>query len=103
MVMRNTLVCVAVLAACLTRLSAQPPSEAIRPFSIRIPDAALADLKARLATARIPEPLQGDGWTRGNDIGYLRQLVAYWRTGFDWRAQERRSTSSNSSPPPLMA
>ncbi len=37
MVMRNTLVCVAVLAACLTRLSAQPPSEAIRPFSIRIP------------------------------------------------------------------
>ena len=90
MVMRNTLICVAMLAAGPTRLSAQPPSEAIRPFSIRIPDAALADLKARLATARIPEPLQGDGWTHGTDIGYLRQLVAYWRTGFDWRAQERR-------------
>ena len=89
--MRNTLIFVAVLAAGLTSVSAQqPPSEAIRPFSIRIPDATLADLKARLAIARIAEPLQGDGWTHGTDIGYLRRLVAYWRTGFDWRAQERR-------------
>ena len=74
-----------------TTIAAQPqPSESIRPFRIRIPDAAVTDLKARLAAARLPEPLQGDGWTHGTDIGYLRQLVAYWRNGFDWRAQERR-------------
>src|SRR5690606_11276208 len=24
----------------------------------------------------------------GTDVGYLRELVAYWHTGFDWRAQE---------------
>lgn len=66
------------------------PSEPIKPFTIRIPDAVLTDLKTRLAAARLPEPLQGDGWTHGTDIGYLRQLVAYWRNGFDWRAQERR-------------
>ena len=79
------------LIVVTARLSAQPqPSESIRPFTIRIPDAALTDLKARLAAARLPEPLQGDGWTHGTDIGYLRQLVAYWRNGFDWRAQERR-------------
>jgi pimeloyl-ACP methyl ester carboxylesterase len=74
-----------------TTLSAQPQSsESIRPFTIRIPDSALTDLKTRLAATRFPEPLQGDGWTHGTDIGYLRQLVAYWRNGFDWRAQERR-------------
>ena len=61
----------------------------IRPFTIHVPDAVLADLKARLARPRFPEPLQGDGWTYGTDIAYLKQLVAYWRDRFDWRAQER--------------
>lgn len=80
----------ALLAAPLAA-SAQPAAaDAVRPFTIRIPDAALTDLKARLANARIPEPLQGDGWTHGTDIRYLRQLVDYWRKGFDWRAQERQ-------------
>ena len=88
--MRNVLLCVAAFAASLTPLSAQPSSDAIRPFTIRIPDAALSDLKARLERARFLEPLQGDGWTHGTDIRYLRELVRYWRIGFDWRAQERR-------------
>ena len=61
----------------------------IRPFTIRVPDAVLADLKARLENPRIPDALQGDGWTYGTDIAYLKQLVAYWRDRFDWRAQER--------------
>jgi hypothetical protein len=90
--MRRTLIVALALAAGVTNLAAQQQTsaEAIRPFTIRIPNAALTDLQNRLATARIPEPLQGDGWTHGTDIAYLRQLVAYWRKGFDWRAQERR-------------
>ncbi len=63
---------------------------AITPFTIQVPDAVLADLKARLALARIPEPLQGSGWQLGTDTAYLRELVTYWRDRFDWRAQERR-------------
>ena len=51
----------------------------IRPFTINIPDAVLADLKTRLRNARFPEPLQGDGWALGTDIRYLKELVAYWR------------------------
>ena len=50
----------------------QGADTAIRPFTIRVPDAVLADLKARLANARFPDPLQGDGWTYGADIGYVR-------------------------------
>jgi pimeloyl-ACP methyl ester carboxylesterase len=68
-----------------------PPSSdtAIRPFTIHVPDAVLADLKARLRNPRIPEALQGDGWTYGTDVAYLKELVSYWRDRFDWRAQER--------------
>jgi pimeloyl-ACP methyl ester carboxylesterase len=79
-----------VIVASAGLFAQSQPSEPIKPFTIRIPDAVLTDLKTRLAAARLPEPLQGDGWTHGTDIGYLRQLVAYWRNGFDWRAQERR-------------
>src|SRR4026208_2262739 len=74
---------------CSTVTGAQERTE-IQPFTIRVADSVIADLRARLATARIPEPLQGDGWTHGTDIRYLRELVAYWRDRFDWRAQERR-------------
>jgi hypothetical protein len=66
--MRNALLLVAIFAASLTPLSAQPSSDAIKPFGIRIPDAALSDLKARLETPRFPEPLQGDGWTQGTRL-----------------------------------
>ena len=80
------------LAAVPVVCGAQPSQEgdtAIRPFTIFVPDAVLADLKARLAIARFPDSLQGDGWIHGTDIGYVKQLVAYWRDRFDWRAQER--------------
>jgi len=88
--MRRFLILASVIVASATTSAQAPSSEAIRPFMIRIPDAVLTDLKARLAMTRLPEPLQGDGWAHGTDIAYLRQLVAYWRNSFDWRAQERR-------------
>src|SRR5215470_17787762 len=72
--------------------NAQPAAgadTAVRPFTIKIADAVLADLKARLKNPRVPESLNGDGWTYGTDTAYLKQLVAYWRDRFDWRAQER--------------
>src|SRR5215469_17813255 len=35
------------------------------------------------------DPLPYPGWAAGADIGYLKELVAYWAGSFDWRAQER--------------
>jgi pimeloyl-ACP methyl ester carboxylesterase len=67
-----------------------PDDESVRPFTIQISDAVLADLKSRLANPRIPDPLQGDGWALGTDVRYLRELITYWRERFDWRAAERR-------------
>jgi pimeloyl-ACP methyl ester carboxylesterase len=61
-----------------------------RPFTVDIPDTVLDDLRVRLAKTQWPEPLPYPGWASGVDLGYLRELMGYWATTFDWRAQERR-------------
>ena len=60
----------------------------IRPFKIEIPQADLDDLRERLARTRWPAQLPGGGWRRGVPVAYLKGLAAYWRDGYDWRAQE---------------
>jgi pimeloyl-ACP methyl ester carboxylesterase len=72
------------------RAAAQSSSTAVVPYAIHVNDAVLADLKDRLARARLPGELPGAGWDYGMNLGYLKELVAYWRGKFDWRAQERR-------------
>jgi microsomal epoxide hydrolase len=59
-----------------------------RPFSINVPQSTLADLKARLANTRWPEPIPGVGWDYGADVAYIRELCDYWRTAYDWRKHE---------------
>ena len=59
-------------------------------FSVRVPDEVLDDLRARLSNTRWPEALPYAGWSSGVDLAYLRELVDYWATSFDWRTQERR-------------
>lgn len=65
-------------------------SEVITTTTLRIPDEAIADLRERLARTRFPDQAPGPAWAYGTDLGYMRQLVEYWRAGFDWRAQEAR-------------
>ncbi len=62
----------------------------MRPFRIEIPQAALDDLRRRLADTRWPSELPGVGWARGVPLDYLRELADYWRTIYDWRAAEAR-------------
>jgi microsomal epoxide hydrolase len=63
---------------------------AIVPFKIQVPNAVLADLKGRLTKARYPDEIEGAGWRYGANLAYMKELVAYWRDRYDWRAQERR-------------
>jgi pimeloyl-ACP methyl ester carboxylesterase len=58
-------------------------------FSLAISDAAIADLKTRLALTRFPDAAPGEPWAFGASVDYMRELVAYWKDDFDWRAQER--------------
>ncbi len=68
-------------------------SEAITPFRIEIPQEQLDDLRARLDGAHWPAPLPGDDWDTGVPTHWLRELVEYWRTGYDWRAAEAQLNS----------
>jgi pimeloyl-ACP methyl ester carboxylesterase len=61
----------------------------IRPFVIDVPQGVLDDLSARLGRTRWPDEVEDAGWDYGANLAYLRALVEYWRTRFDWRAEER--------------
>lgn len=59
-----------------------------RPFEIHIGEPLLADLAVRLAATRLPPEQGPPGWDAGASPVYLRELLEYWRTRYDWRAQE---------------
>lgn len=64
--------------------------EALRPFTIAVPDAELEDLARRLENTRWPDELPDAGWDYGVPLAHVRELVDHWRHGFDWRAAEAR-------------
>ncbi len=66
---------------------------ALQPFTIDFTDELLDDLRQRLRVTRWPPSAPDRPWRQGTDIDYLRDLVACWADGFDWRAQERRLNS----------
>jgi len=59
----------------------------ITPFRIEISDEAIADLNERLAMARWPQQIAND-WSRGQPVGFVRELAEQWRDRFDWRKAE---------------
>jgi len=61
-----------------------------RPFTVRVPAEVLADLRTRLERVRWPDEIAGEGWRYGTSLAYMKELVAYWRDRYDWRAQEAR-------------
>jgi pimeloyl-ACP methyl ester carboxylesterase len=65
-------------------------SYTISQFRIDIPEADLGDLRVRLGRTRWPVQIPGTDWEAGVPGGYLRGLAEYWRTGYDWRAEEAR-------------
>lgn len=61
-----------------------------RPFRIDVSQNDIEDLRRRLARTRWPDEIQASDWAYGTNLSYLRELVAYWKDHFDWRAQEAR-------------
>ena len=57
-------------------------------FTLNIPDAAITDLCDRLGRTRFPDQAPGEPWAYGTSVNYLRELVEYWRSSFDWRTEE---------------
>ena len=64
-----------------------------RPFRLEIPDAQLTDLRERLARTRLPDEPPLAPWSTGTSVAYMKELISYWKGGFDWRAQEAKLNS----------
>lgn len=61
----------------------------MEPFTLDVSPSVLDDLRDRLVRTRWPDQVDGAGWDYGTELSYLKQLVRYWLTQFDWRKQER--------------
>src|SRR5438034_9764905 len=67
----------------------------LEPFAIAVGQGVLDDLRRRIQQARWPDQLPRVGWEQGTELDYLRELLAYWADGFDWRAQEHELNRLN--------
>lgn len=61
-----------------------------QPFTIEWSDAAVADLRERLARTRWPDAETVDDWSQGVPLSYQREVCAYWADGYDFAAAQAR-------------
>jgi pimeloyl-ACP methyl ester carboxylesterase len=69
---------------------AQQTGSAIRPFSVEIPEEALADLRRRLDAARWPSRELVADRSQGVQLATMEALCRYWAEEYDWRRCEAR-------------
>src|SRR5260221_4563065 len=75
-------------AARSARLLLPTATKDVTPFKVDVPQAALDDLKERLANTRWPSKEPVTDWSQGVPLTKARSLVEYWRTRYDWRPVE---------------
>ena len=68
--------------------SEQKEDTSINRIYMSLSDEILSDLKDRLSKTYFFENLEGIDWEYGINPDYMKQLVEYWKTKFDWRKQE---------------
>jgi len=62
----------------------------IKPFKIQVSDEILQDLKNRLdRTVPFQTPLEGVKQHYGINTNYLKTIIEFWKTKYDWRKQEK--------------
>jgi pimeloyl-ACP methyl ester carboxylesterase len=62
----------------------------VHPFTIRVDEATLTDLRHRIRATRWPERETVGDWSQGVPLGVMRDLAAYWAGEYDWRRFESR-------------
>src|SRR5262245_55467555 len=65
-------------------------SEAIRPFTVNVPEADLVDLRRRIKATRFPEPETVADASQGVQLATMRKVASHWATSYDWRKCEAR-------------
>src|SRR5713226_1291858 len=71
--------------------TAAQDSTAIRPFTVpKVPQAALDDLRRRIAATRWPEKETVADQTQGVQLATMQKLASYWGKDYDWRKCEAK-------------
>jgi pimeloyl-ACP methyl ester carboxylesterase len=60
----------------------------IRPFEVRVPEEAIADLRRRIAATRLPNQELVADRAQGVQLATIQELTRYWTTEYDWRRCE---------------
>jgi hypothetical protein len=62
----------------------------IRPFGVDIPEAALVELRRRVAATQWPEKETVADTSQGVQLAPIQELARYWATEYDWRKVEAK-------------
>jgi pimeloyl-ACP methyl ester carboxylesterase len=62
----------------------------VRPFTVDIPEDAIADLRRRIAAVRWPSAELVTDRSQGVQLATIQELARYWATEYDWRRCEAR-------------
>ena len=71
-------------------IPAQTAPVAIRPFRVKVPEAALVDLRRRIKATQWPEKEQVRDESQGVQLATMQKLARYWATEYDWRKAEAK-------------
>jgi len=79
-----------VLVAAAPTTGASVDAAAIRPFTVRVPQTALVELRRRIVATRWPERETVADTSQGVPLSTMRELARHWATDYDWRKCEAR-------------
>jgi len=68
-------------------------ADSIRPFQVHFSDAALADMKRRVAATNWPERETVGDATQGVNLATMKKLADHWQHNHDWRRIEAKLNS----------
>src|SRR5205807_1112455 len=76
-----------------SKMSAAAEDNAVRPFRINVPEAALVELRSRVAATRWPEREIVNDQSQGVQLATVQKLANYWAKDYDWRKAEAKLNS----------
>ncbi|MER8634448.1 epoxide hydrolase 1 [Mesorhizobium opportunistum] len=71
-------------------VGASGAGEAIRPFTVNIPQNEIDELRQRIAATRWPDRETVADTSQGVQLATVQKLASYWATDYDWRKGEAK-------------
>jgi pimeloyl-ACP methyl ester carboxylesterase len=83
-------ICLGLILCTRAQSNVSVQKDTVRPFRVKIPAEALADLHRRIAVTRWPDKETVADASQGAQLAQIQELVHYWGTDYDWRKAEAK-------------